>query len=112
MTWRLPSVPLTVGLSQCGSVQGSLEDKGRQMQQAVHDATLDMSAACVDMRDLEAEASHSKDRCSELEAERDYLQAEVTEHCAAAASARDEVQRLQVLFQLGLSHFYLLDLLV
>ena len=74
-----------------------MADKGRQMQQAVQDAAQGVSQASVGMRDLEAEASHSKDRCSALEAERDYLQAEVSEHCAAAASAHESAARLRVL---------------
>jgi chromosome segregation ATPase len=79
------------------AVQGNLADKGRQMQQVVRDAADGVSAACESMRDLQAHASHSKDRLVELEAERDYLQAEVNEHSSAAASARDDAARLQVL---------------
>jgi hypothetical protein len=78
-------------------VQGNLIDKGRRMQQAVRDAAEDASVACANMGDMHAEATNSKDRLLEMQAEKELLQAEVSEHSSAAALARDMAIRLQVL---------------
>ena len=70
-------------------MQGTVANKGRQMQRAVRDAAQGVTEVCAGMRGLEAQASHSNDRCS-------ALQSEVSEQSAAAASAHNTATHLRV----------------
>lgn len=78
-------------------MQGTLADKGREMQRAVREAAEGVTAATNDMHDLELEASDSKERCAQLLAQRERLQVEASQQCAAASAARDHARRLQVI---------------
>lgn len=78
-------------------MQGSVKDKGRRLQKTVKTASQGVSAARMGIHDMDTERRLSKDRCNELEQERNYLQIEVTEHSADAASTRHELKRLKVL---------------